>query len=87
MFDPAFSDLVYARLTAADPEDTDLPFGVQVVGTYVGCFPMAVPKLFYREGRLTRFGRVTVWTVSVLVVTAVAVSRMASAYAEYGSAP
>lgn len=83
VFDPAFSDLMYAWLTETDDRDRGLPFGVRVMGTYVGCIPISVPRLFYRQGKLTRFGRVTAWTVSTLVVAAAVASRMAETYAGY----
>lgn len=84
VFDPAFSDLIYAWLTTAEP-GRRVPFGVQAVGTYVGCFPMAIPRLFVRGGRLTRLGRLTVWTLAVLGVLILAVSQITEAYAPYAT--
>lgn len=84
VFDPAFSDLMYGWLTTTPDGERGVPFGVRVVGIYVGCIPISVPRLFYRQGRITRLGRITVWAASILVAAAVLVMRMSQAYASYG---
>ena len=84
VFDPAFSDLMYAWLSATDEREVGVPFGMRVIGTYVGCIPISVPRLFYSQGRLTRFGRITVWSAMVLIAAAVVVVRMSQKYAAYG---
>ena len=82
IFDPAFSDLVRAWITASDGRRR-LPFAVQAVGTYVGCFPIAIPRLFVHNGRLTRFGRVSLWTVGLLATVALVLANIVQSYASY----
>ncbi len=53
------------------------------MGTYVGCFSIAIPRLFVRRGRLTRFGRFSLWAVGVLASVALLVANMAQSYASY----
>jgi hypothetical protein len=60
-----------------------LPFAVQAVGTYVGCFPIAIPRLFVHNGRLTRFGRVSIWVVGILATVTLIVANMVRLYATY----
>jgi len=79
IFEPAFSDLLYAWLTAADG-DRWVPFGVRAVGTYVGCFPIAVPLMFVRDGRLTRFGRVTVWSTAIVSISLLVLLGVSRSY-------
>ena len=83
IFDPAFSDLVYAWLKGAD-ERRRIPFGLHAIGMYMGCFPIAIPRLFVNGGRLTRFGRYSLWAVGVLVSLALVVANVAQSYASYG---
>ncbi len=82
IFDPAFSDLMRAWLTASEGRRR-LPFAVQAVGTYVGCFPIAIPRLFVHNGRLTRFGRVSLWAVGILATGTLVVANMVRLYATY----
>ncbi len=82
IFDPAFSDLMRAWLMASKGR-WRLPFAVQAVGTYVGCFPIAIPRLFVHNGRLTRFGRVSLWAVGILAAVTLVVANMARLYATY----
>ena len=82
IFDPAFSDLLRAWLMASKGRRR-FPFAVQAVGTYVGCFPIAIPRLFVHNGRLTRFGRVSLWAVGILATVTLVVANMARLYATY----
>ena len=82
IFEPAFGDLMYHWLTSADAGGR-LPFGVHALSTYLGCFPVAIPRLFVNGGRLTNFGRASVWAVAVLATVALVVANMAQAYASY----
>ena len=79
IFDPAFSDLMRAWLMASKGRRR-LPFAVQAVGTYVGCFPIAIPRLFVHNGRLTRFGRVSLWAVGILATVTLVVANMVQSY-------
>ena len=79
IFEPAFSDLLYAWLTEADGVRA-VPFGVRAVGTYVGCFPIAVPLLFVRDGRLTRFGRFTVWSTAIVSISLLVLLGVSRSY-------
>lgn len=82
IFDPAFSDLVYTWLNSADGPRR-VAFGVKAMSTYVACFPIAIPRLFVRRGRLTRFGRLSVWAFAVICTVALAVVNIANSYASY----
>jgi len=82
IFDPAFADLMRAWLTGNDGRPR-LPFAVQVVGTYVGCFPIAVPRLFVHDGRLTRFSRVSLLAVGILATVVLLVANLAQSYTSY----
>lgn len=66
IFEPAYSDLIHAWLMAARGRRR-LPFGMRALGTYLGCIPIAVPRLFLRNGHLTRFGRLTLLSAAVVV--------------------
>lgn len=79
IFEPAFSDLLYAWITEVERERR-VPFGVRAVGTYVGCFPIAVPLLFVRGGRLTRFGRITVWSTAVVSISLLVLLGLVRSY-------
>ena len=82
VFEPAFADLTYAWLTSRK-ESRRLPFGAHVMGTYVGCFSIVIPRIFVRGGRLTRFGRFSFWAVGVLAAVALLVANIAQSYASY----
>jgi len=82
VFDPAFADLMRAWLTAGEGR-RHIPFGVQAVGTYVGCFPIAIPRLFVRHGRLTRVGRLSLWAVGILATVALFIANVSQSYASY----
>lgn len=82
VFEPAFADLTYAWLTSSE-ESRRLPFGAHAMGTYLGCFSIAIPRLFVRGGRLTRFGRFSFWALGVLATVALLVANMAQSYASY----
>lgn len=71
VFEPAYADLRYTFLTSRRPRGS---FGLRVLGTWLGCIPIAVPRVIVRNGRLTRLGRgvlvgATVVTVYLVVVT------------------
>ena len=83
IFDPAFSDLTYAWLTAAEKRRR-VPFALNAMATYLGCFPIAIPRLFLHGGRLTRLGRYSLWAVGVLVALVLVVANVIQAYASYG---
>lgn len=82
VFEPAFADLTYAWLTSSE-ESRRLPFGAHAMGTYLGCFSIAILRLFVRGGRLTRFGRFSFWALGVLATVALLVANMAQSYASY----
>ena len=81
IFEPAFGDLTYHWLTS--DAGRRLPFGVRALSTYLGCFPVAIPRLFVRGGRLTGFGRVSVWAVAVLATVMLVLANFAETYASY----
>jgi len=83
VFEPALSDLIYRWATAPAVEKR-LPFGVQALGTYLGCFPVVIPRIFVQEGRLTRFGNVVLWGSAVIIGLALVVSTVARSYGTYG---
>ena len=80
IFEPAFSDLLYDSLTATPEQAPRAPFALRAVGTYMGCMPVALPRLFVRRGRLTRLGRVALAVTGVLLLVAILLARM---YGEY----
>ena len=81
IFEPAFSDLVYGWLTA--PTARRLPFSMHAAGTFLGCFAVALPRLFVRNRRLTRLSQVMIWSL-VLVATAVLIAaNVTQLYGEY----
>ena len=82
IFDPAFSDLMRAWLTASEGRRR-LPFAVHAVGIYAGCFPIAIPRLFLDHGRLTRFGRASLVVIGVGATVALVVANLAEFYASY----
>lgn len=65
VFEPAFADLTYGWLTAADRR---VPFGVRAVGTFMGCIRIAIPRVIVRHRRLTRVGKVVVWGGAAIVL-------------------
>lgn len=83
VFDPAFSDLLRAWLTRR-PDAESPPFGLQAFGTYVGCVPFAIPRLFVRRGHLTRFGKIAVWISIVLILVWIVLPRTTGWYAAGG---
>lgn len=78
VFEPALADLAYDRLT--HEESSRLPFGLRAVGTCLGCMPLAARRLFVRRGRLTRFGQVSMWSLTVLTVLVLALVRLRQTY-------
>ena len=80
IFDPAFADLTRAWLTSKE-RPKRLPFGVHVVGTWAGCFSITIPRLFVQHGRLTRFGRLSLWTVGFLATIVLLLMNLARTYA------
>jgi len=82
IFDPAFFDMLHAWLTASE-RDRRLPFGIQAMGIYAGCFPIAIPRLFVDHGRLTRFGRASLVVVGVGATVALVVANLVEFYASY----
>jgi len=83
VFEPALSDLIY-RWASAPAIGRRVPFGLQALGTYVGCFPLAIPRIFVREGRLTRFGHAALWGSVVFAGFVLVVSTLAQSYGTYG---
>lgn len=68
IYEPAFSDLLHDWLTRTDRGRGSLHFGVQAIGTVIGCLPIAVPRLFFRGGAPTRFAWVTLVSLAALLV-------------------
>ena len=81
IFEPAFGDLTYQWLTS--DSGRQLPFGVHALSTFLGCFPVAIPRLFVKGGRLTGFGRASVWAVAVLATVMLVLANFAETYASY----
>lgn len=77
IFEPAMDDLAYERLTNVDLR---IPFWMQAVATLAGCLPIAIPRLFVREGRLTRTGRIAAVSTAVLGSLVLWVRAMAQSY-------
>ena len=82
IFEPAFGDLARSWLTAGRPAGT-VPFGLQVLGTFLRCFPIALPRLFFRGGRLTRVGWFSAWAVAVLATVVLVITNLTKTYASY----
>jgi len=53
------------------------------MGTYLGCFPIAVPRLFVQRGRLTRFSQISLWAVGVLAIVAIVLANVTQSYGSY----
>lgn len=81
IFEPAFSDLTVAWLRSE--QSRRVPFGVRAMGTYVGCFSLALPRLLVHNGRLTRLGRCTLWAAGLIATTALVVANAARSYTSY----
>ena len=81
IFEPAFGDLTYQWLTSGG--DGRVPFGVRALSTFLGCFPVAIPRLFVKGGRLTGFGHASVWAVAVLATVMLVLANFAETYASY----
>ncbi len=81
VFEPAFADLTYGWLTAADGR---VPFGVRAVGTFLGCARIAIPRVIVRDRRLTRFGKVVVWGGAVVLLLMLVVANLTESYGAYG---
>ena len=81
IFEPAFGDLTYHWLRSDGGRG--LPFGVRALSTYLGCFPVAIPRIFVKGGRLTGFGRASVWVVAVLATVMLVLANFAQSYASY----
>ena len=83
VFEPAFADLLRDSLEHSAGART-APFAVRALGTYLGCVPPSVVRLFVVSGKLTRLARV----MGVAVVVSVAVGVVAKwvGYA-YGYGP
>jgi hypothetical protein len=64
IFEPAFWDVLHERLSD-DPRRTHLPFAFHACGLWVGCLPIATPRLFVKDGNLTRLSRGVLWSVAV----------------------
>ena len=82
VFEPAFADLTYGWLTAADPR---VPFGIRAVGTFVGCARIAIPRVIVRDRRLTRVGKIVVWSGAAIVLLVWVVANLTDGYATYGN--
>ena len=81
IFEPAFGDLTYHWLTSDGGRR--VPFGVRALSTFLGCFPVVIPRLFVKGGRLTGFGRASVWAVAVLATVMLVLANFAETYASY----
>jgi hypothetical protein len=81
VFEPAFGDLTYHWLSSDGARR--LPFGIHALSTYLGCFPVVIPRLFVKGGRLTGLGRASVWTVAVLATVMLVVANFTQSYASY----
>ena len=80
IFEPAFGDLVRSWLNTGRAASR-LPFAMRAVGTYMGCVPIAIPRIFVRGGRLTRVGHATLWTAAVATAVVVVVLNLTGSYA------
>ena len=78
VFEPAFGDLLHGWLTRTRRRRT--PFGLHALGMLVGCAPIAVPRWFVRDGRLTRFGRVMVWSGAAITSVALILQAAMQSY-------
>ena len=83
IFEPAFADLTTAWLRSGGDHGRRLPFGVHALGTYVGCFSIAIPRLFVHDGRVTRVGRCALWVAGLLATGALVFANVARSYASY----
>lgn len=79
IFEPAFDDLLRESLESSRSGTPNPPFGLRVVGTFLGCVPPAVVRVFVVEGRLTRFSRIT----GVVVILS-AILSIATRWIDYG---
>jgi hypothetical protein len=84
VFEPAFADLVRLWLESSGRAGR-APFGLQALGTYARCVPIAVPRVLVRHGRLTRVGHIVVWGGAALVLFVLVVINISETYATYGS--
>jgi len=82
VFEPAFADLMRDELTVSQ-RPARASFGLRATGMCLRCLPIAVPQIFLKRGRLTRFGRASMWVAAVLVTVALVVANMRHAYASY----
>lgn len=82
VYDPAFTDLLYRWLTSGE-DSKRIPFGVYAIGTVLGCIPIAVPRLFFRRGALTRLSRVVLASAATLLLALFLLSRFTGGYIGY----
>ena len=82
VFEPALSDLIY-RWATVPVVERRMPFVLQALGTYFGCVPVVIPRIFVQDGRLTRFGHVVLWGSTALVAFVLLVSTLARRYGGY----
>ncbi len=82
IFEPAFGDLMHHRLTTSG-ESSRLPFSVRALSTFLAYRPVAMPWLFVRGGRLTGFGRTSVWAVAIVATITLVLANVAQTYATY----
>ena len=80
VFEPAFADLTYGWLTAADRR---VPFGVHAVGTFAGCVRIEIPRVIVRHRRLTRLRKVVVWGGAGIVLIILVLANLTEGYAAY----
>ncbi len=85
VFEPAYSDLVYRWLTTGASDQPKVPFGLQVVGTYVGCIPILIPRMFVRRGKLTLLTRTLIWGAVAIVALILILSLIYDGYALPGT--
>ena len=79
IFEPAFGDLLHTWMSAG-PHRGSVPFGVRVLGTWIGCFPIVLPRVFVRRGRLTRFSRALLWGGAAVVALTIVLVTMTGGY-------
>ena len=78
VFEPAFADLVRRHRESGTTAAS--AFGLNVLGTYAACLPVAAPHPFVRRGKLTRLGKACLASAFALVAVVLVLVRLSDGY-------
>ena len=82
IFEPALGDLTRGWLTDGKGRGR-VPFAARALATWAACIPIAIPRAFVRERRLTRLGQIVLWGSAIVVLVVFLLVNLAQEYATY----